>query len=291
MTGADKISRTEFATIASLMRELSGVTLADGKRAMVAARLGRRVRALRLGGFAEYCSLVTSPEGAAERDELIKALTTNTTRFNREQRQLDHFASEVLPGLVARARSGGRVRLWSAGCSTGEEPYSLTFRVLDQCRDAASLDFKILATDIDQQVLDHARAATYARSALDVIDPDHLARYFEPETPGAMTRKVAQQVRAMVSFGLLNLLQPWPFKGPFDMIMCRNVFIYFDRETQDRLWPRLARMLAEGGILYIGHSETISEAESLGLRANGHGMFRMQNQPGLAPAAQAATMT
>lgn len=289
MTGTATLSAKDFTMIATMMRDLSGVDLAEGKRAMVAARLGRRIRALNLSGFPAYCDLLNSPSGASERNELIKALTTNTTRFNRERQQLDHFASEVLPDLVARARAGGRVRLWSAGCSTGEEPFSLAFRVLDQCSNAASLDFKILATDIDQQVLAKAKSAQYGQSGLEVVDKQHVEKYFAPGVPGSLARQVGAEARAMITFRLSNLMEPWPFTGPFDMIMCRNVFIYFDRETQDRLWPRLAGMLSNGGMLYIGHSETINHSENLGLGSDGRGIFQMKNGSVLARAARTAT--
>lgn len=285
MSGSHKLSDQDFATIAQMMRDLTGIALKESKRAMVAARLASRVRALRLSGLPAYCDMLRTGQDVGEIEKMVSALTTNTTRFDRERRQIDHFETEVLPGLVQRARTGGRVRLWSAGCSTGEEPYSLAFRVLDQCPEAARLDFKILATDIDRQVVRTAQIGQYPESGLATLSEAHAETYFDPPSGTGGERRVGSAARQLITFRVSNLLEPWPFRGPFDMVMCRNVFIYFDTDTQNRIWPRLAEILAPGGMLYIGHSESIGDVEGIGLTTIEHSTFQKQTaQDRFAPA-------
>ena len=271
---ADSISSSEFSAIAGMLYEMSGIDLPASKSAMVAARLSKRIRDLRLSGFSAYCAFLESPENADERQEMLFALTTNMTSFDRERRQLDHFAETVLPGLVAAARAGRRVRIWSAACSSGEEAYSLAFRVRAACPEAATLDLKILATDIDRKVLATARRGIYPDSALAKLPDTYRDSYFHPADASHDKREVVPEVKALVAFRPLNLLGPWPFKGGFDMIMCRNVAIYFDPPTQNRLWKKLAETLAPDGVLYIGHSESIQILGELDFVQIGHSTFR-----------------
>ncbi|MEZ5716147.1 MAG: protein-glutamate O-methyltransferase CheR [Paracoccaceae bacterium] len=180
------------------------------------------------------------------------------TRFFREDHHFQTLETEILPDLIQRVRQGGRARIWSAGCSTGEEPYSIAIRLLEAMPDAGKFDIRILGTDIDRNVVAHARDGQYVN-----VDETHLPRplrerYFTRADgpPGAL--QVAPDVRALVSMAELNLLKDWPMKGPFDVIFCRNVVIYFDAETQARLWTRFADILAPGGRLFLGHSERVN---------------------------------
>lgn len=261
-TGDLAIGDTEFRTLARIVHAESGIVLSEGKRGLVVSRLGRRLRSLGLTDFASYCGLVESGAGGEERVQLISALTTNVTRFFREDHHFQALRDRILPDLVSRARRGGRVRIWSAGCSSGEEPYSIAIEVLELCPEAASLDLRLLATDIDPQVLATARAGRYPVEAVDGIAPPRRARHFGSEGEGQVA--VAEPLRALITFAPLNLIGDWPMRGAFDVIFCRNVVIYFDAQTRDRLWHRFAAALAPGGSLFIGHSERLGgQAEAL----------------------------
>lgn len=279
MTLVQVISSGDFSTITNLLYQMSGISLPESKRAMVAARLADRVRVLGMTSMSEYCALLNSPSGNEEHENMLLALTTNITSFERERKQLDHFDQVLLPELVERARAGGRVRLWSAACSTGEEAFSLAFRVLDACPDANQFDFKILATDIDRRVVSAAKTATYSRTDIEKLPTSFANRFFTSCGASVEMRQVKAEPQKLISFKVLNLLSDWPFEGKFDMIMCRNVAIYFDEKTQLDLWSRLAGRLAKNGILYIGHSESISDFAQLGFRTIGQSTF----QRGAAP--------
>ncbi|KPQ06259.1 MAG: chemotaxis signal relay system methyltransferase CheR [Rhodobacteraceae bacterium HLUCCA12] len=244
----------EFATLARLVHGESGIVLAEAKKGLVVSRLTRRLRDLGLSDFAAYCHLLQSPDGHGEKSRLISALTTNVTKFFREEHHFHRLAATILPGLIDTARAGGRVRLWSAGCSTGEEAYSLAMEVLDLHPDAAACDIRILATDIDAQVLSVATNGLYPDTAVGGIPPKRRMRYFT-QTDGQ--HAVTPSLREIVTFAPLNLVGEWPMRGPFDVIFCRNVVIYFDSATQDHLWQRFAAMMPAGGHLFIGHSERV----------------------------------
>jgi chemotaxis protein methyltransferase CheR len=265
-----------FDTIAALAHDEAGLVLPRDKAPMVLARIGKRLRASGHATLASYCSFLESDAGRRERSELVYSLTTNVTSFFREQHHFDALQERILPDLVARARSGGRVRLWSAGCSSGQEAYSLAMVVLDALPEAARCDLRILATDIDPHVLAQARTALYAEAQVEPV-PDRMRRRFlEPATArdGARAWRVAEPVRALVAFRELNLLRDWPMRGRFDVIFCRNVVIYFDRDTQRRLWGRFAAALSAGGHLFLGHSERIDTATCDDFRVVGTTMYQ-----------------
>ena len=250
------LAAREMRVIAQILHREAGIEIADAKVALVRSRLIKRLRALGLPDFDAYCRLIRSESGAAERGLMISALTTNVTRFFREPH---HFADlrEWLAGdLGARARRGERVRLWSAGCSSGEEPYSVALTVIEALPDAPSLDVRILATDIDPVMVGRATAGRYPASALTDVPQALRARHFEPDGEGGLVAGPA--LRRLVAVRPLNLVRPWPVRGPFDLILCRNVAIYFDAATQAEVWARFAAVLRPGGRLYIGHSERLS---------------------------------
>lgn len=258
-SGEYPLTRRDLAQIASMIYSDAGIYLNDSKASLVYSRLSKHIRQLGLSGFKEYCELVSSPQGAAERKEMLSFLTTNFTRFFRENHHFDHLRNEVLPDLVARAKSGGRVRIWSAACSDGQEPYSIALTVLSVLPNAADYDFKILATDIDPKILALARAGAYDDSAIETVSPAMRKQWFS-ENPANPRRRwqVDDKLKRLITFNELNLLGNWPFKGPFDVIFCRNVVIYFDEPTQIRIWSRFAEHLPVGGHLYIGHSERVA---------------------------------
>ena len=245
----------DFKKIANILHSHAGIALAEGKAALVYSRLAKRLRTLGLRSFREYCSLVEGQQGVDERQAMMAALTTNVTRYFREPHHFDHLREVVMPKLAETARRGGRVRLWSAACSNGQEPYSMAITVLGALPEAANLDVKILATDIDPNMIAEGRTGIYREDAVAPVPLELRRKWFKKSGSGW---EVADELRELVAFRELNLIGDWPMKGKFDVIFCRNVVIYFDEPTQERIWSRFAPALVPGGTLYIGHSERVS---------------------------------
>lgn len=255
-----ELSDRAFACIADLAHREAGLSIPPGKSAMVRTRLARRLRALNLPDFEAYCRLVQSSDGQAELGSMISALTTNVSHFFREEHHFQLFRERLVPRLREKAEAGQRIRIWSAGCSNGQEPYSIAM-TLHQEGLPENADIRILATDIDPTVIEHARAGRYGETMISGLSPAHRDRFFTPvEQVAEPTWQVTPSVRKLVTFRELNLLRDWPMRGRFDAIFCRNVVIYFDADTQARLWPRFARAMEPDGWLFLGHSERISEA-------------------------------
>jgi chemotaxis protein methyltransferase CheR len=247
----------DFRTIAAVLHGDAGIYLPDTKATLVYSRLAKRLRILGLSSFREYCALIQGKDGLDERQSMLAALTTNVTRFFREPHHFEDLRHNVLPALAAKARGGGRVRLWSAGCSTGPEPYSMALTLLNVLPDAARHDVKILATDIDPNVVATARAGVYSREALESVpssDRKHLVR----DHGGGDMWRLSDEVMNLIAFRELNLIRPWPMSGKFDVIFCRNVVIYFDDATQEQVWKKFIDVMNPGARLYIGHSERVS---------------------------------
>lgn len=258
-SGEYPLTRRDLAEIAAMIYADAGIYLNESKASLVYSRLSKHIRNLGLKGFRDYCQLVSSPAGAAERRDMLSHLTTNFTRFFRENHHFEHMKTDVLPQLLANARNGGRVRIWSAACSDGQEPYSIALTVLSMVPNAADYDIKILATDIDPKILAIARAGAYDATALESVNPAMRKQWFSETNAGGRQKwQVDDRVKRLITFNELNLMAQWPFKGPFDVIFCRNVVIYFDEPTQMKIWSRFAGMLQPKGHLYIGHSERVS---------------------------------
>ena len=251
-------SDADFAMIAQRVRADFGLNFPPPKKEMVYLRLIRRLRHLGLQSFADYFRLLDGPDGGAEYQHLHIALTTNVTHFFRENHHFQMLRTSLLPQLIAQARAGARVRLWSAGCSAGQEAYSMAFTVLEACPDADRLDIRILATDVDSAILAKARAGTYPLKELAAIPDTARAWLAQVVASGGTSFAIGEKARKLIQFGELNLMADWPFRGPFDIIFCRNVAIYFDTETQSKLWHRFAGLICQGGHLFIGHSERLS---------------------------------
>lgn len=256
----------DFSVIAKILHETSGIDLPESKTALVYSRLAKRLRSLGLESFRDYCQLIAGKDGADELGHMRDALTTNVTRFFREPHHFDYLRKRLLPAIAPRAKAGGKIRIWSAGCSTGQEPYSIALSILAEIPDARSYDIKILATDISSRVLGIARQARYATEEIVDIPADLRARWMERE---ADHHVFDDAVRSMVSVKHLNLMESWPMSGPFDAIFCRNVVIYFNEETQKKIWRRMVSLLAPGGSLFIGHSERVSGLPEGALTASG----------------------
>ncbi len=261
----------DFRQIAETLHSDAGIALPDSKATLVYSRLAKRLRALGLESFRDYCEMIQGRDGVDERKRMLAALTTNVTRFFREPHHFEHLREEVLPQLLARAAKGGRVRLWSAGCSTGQEPYSIALTLLSMMPDAVKHDVRILATDIDPNVLAEAKRGLYSDDHVAPIPADLRARWF---TRAAGGWQVSPQLAAPITFNELNLIGRWPMKGPFDVIFCRNVVIYFNESTQVEIWKRFKSLLAPGGVLYIGHSERVTGVES-SFRSDGLTTYRL----------------
>jgi len=249
------LSDAEFDQVRSLVYARAGISLSDAKRELVYGRLVRRLRALQLDSFAEYLALIDQghPE---EMQQFINAITTNLTSFFREPHHFEYLAQQIVPDLVGANAARRRIRIWSSACSTGEEPYSIAMALRDCASAWAGYDIRILATDLDTNCVAHARRGVYASERVRDLPQSLVQRWFDPG-PQPDTVKVKPEVAAMVSFGQLNLMDPWPIKGPLDIIFCRNVVIYFDKETHRKLFDRMADLQREGSYLLLGHSETL----------------------------------
>lgn len=250
-------SERDFAIIRRLVAEHAGIALSPAKRDMVYSRLVRRIRELELGSFREYCAILESGD-EAEFGSFINAITTNLTAFFREPHHFEFLAKTALPALLRARERSRRLRLWSSGCSTGEEPYSIAMTLREVMPATQTWDAKILATDLDSHVLAQAAAGIYTEERLGGLDPKRLQRWFKRgcgDNSGKV--RVRQQLADLVTFKQLNLMGTWPMHGPFDVIFCRNVVIYFDKATQKVLFDRYAQLLADDGYLFIGHSESL----------------------------------
>ncbi|MEQ8492811.1 MAG: protein-glutamate O-methyltransferase CheR, partial [Gammaproteobacteria bacterium] len=209
-----------FNLLRKLVAEHAGIALNDSKRELVYGRLARRIRALGLGGFDDYCALLRR-DPDAEMMEFINAITTNLTAFFRENHHFEFLAETAIPEFLAANASRRRLRIWSAGCSTGEEPYSIAMTLLESIPNAANWDIRILATDIDSNVVTTAATGLYAESRMAGISDARRRRWFEPAAGQPGYASVKGEVRELIRFAPLNLMQEWPFKGPFDAIFCR----------------------------------------------------------------------
>jgi chemotaxis protein methyltransferase CheR len=257
--GEFPLTKEDFQQIAGIAQSDAGIDLCEAKASLVYSRLTKRLRLLRLESFQNYCALLSSEHGGEERQHMVAALTTNVTRFFREQHHFEHLKAHVVEPLVATARAGGAVRIWSAACSSGEEPYSIALSILSAMPDAASLDVKVLATDIDPDVLRKGQAGIYGEAAMAPVPADKRQRWFTPQTDGEGGKawRAGAELRKLVTFRNLNLIGHWPMRGPFHAIFCRNALIYFKEETQHEVWSRFVPLLAPSGRLYIGHSERL----------------------------------
>src|SRR6266852_1929850 len=253
-------TQRDFRQIADMMHKDAGIALAEAKAPLVYSRLVKRLRNLGVESFKQYCELVEGTHGAEERQNMVAALTTNVTRFFREPHHFEHLKTQVLPDLLDAVRRGAPLRIWSAGCSTGEEPYSIALTILSMMGDASRLDVKILATDINKRVLTHAHQGIYDGAALGPISRQQRAAWFVPaaDINGEKTWSVGKELRALVTFRELNLKADWPMKQAHQAVFRRHVVIYFEEHTRSRIWDGIATLLTPRGWLYIGHSERIS---------------------------------
>jgi len=265
-----RFTREDFEWIRETVGRETGIQLSDAKSDMVYSRLARRLRALGLRDFASYRKLLLDDPERQEMAHFVNALTTNLTAFFREAHHFEHLAGVL-------EASSGTVRIWSAGCSTGEEVYSAAIVAREVFGDRAADRVQILGTDLDSNVLERGRRAVYDQKRVDGLSRERLRRHFlrGKGSKEGMVR-VRPEVCRLVEFQQLNLLHEWPFREPFDIVFCRNVIIYFNKEIQRRLFDRMDRAMAPRGWLYIGHSETLWRVSER-FESHGRTIYRKQD--------------
>ena len=254
------LSDNEFTAISDLVYEKAGINLHAGKKELVRARLASIIRKENFGSFSNFFEHTIQDETGNELVRLLDALSTNLTHFFREPDHFSYLAKTFLPELLS-TKTNGRprsLRIWSAGCSTGEEPYSIAMTLLDHLPSIDSMDVKILATDLSSQAMRTASRGVYQEAKVSGVSPESLKRYFKKGHGSAEgSYLVKDEVKRLITFRRLNLIDPFPVKGPFDLIFCRNVMIYFDKEIQQNLVGRFYDILRKQGYLFIGHSESL----------------------------------
>lgn len=250
------MSDADFKEISEIAYKYTGIVLGPHKKDMVYGRLARRLRDVRLGSVAEYLNLIRD-ERSEEVSRFINAITTNLTSFFRENHHFEFLADTVCNELKSTNASSKRIRIWSAGCSSGEEPYSIAMTMRDNFQ-LSGWDCKILATDLDSKVLSKGQQGVYGVERIETLSSAVKKKWFMHDRNHPDIVKVKPELQELIRFKRLNLLEPWPMKGPFDVIFCRNVVIYFNEETQTVLFNKYADMLKNGGYLVIGHSESLN---------------------------------
>ena len=255
-----KFSDDEFKTIVNMVFEKTGITIQPHKKNMIYGRIVKRIRTLTLNSFAEYIKFLKSPNSGTEIIDFTNAITTNLTKFFREMHHFDHLVKKSLPEKITKNSSNRRLRIWSAGCSAGMEPYSIAMSLLRAMPNAHSWDAKILATDIDTNMLQTGSEGIYKEEDAKGIPQEYMDKYVELFADGNSGRKnikMSLKLQRLISFKQLNLMDRFPMKGPFDIVFCRNVVIYFNKETQKVLFDKFAEVMDIGSYLYVGHSESL----------------------------------
>ena len=254
------LSDKHFEQLCTLVYKATGIVLADSKRQMVYRRLMRRVRELKIDSFSDYYHMLQNEE-SNELPNFLNAITTNFTSFFREGHHFDYLKQTFLVEHERQFGSGKRLRIWSTASSTGEEPYSLAITLNEYFGGSISQwDCKVLATDIDSTVIEHCQRGVYDADRIESLPEQVKKKWFKRRSAELREEvKVHEQLQKIITFKQLNLMHDWPMRGPFDVIMCRNVMIYFDKPTQAMLLSRFLKLLRVGGVLMLGHSESIAK--------------------------------
>ncbi len=263
---AFQIDDNDFDLVRQVVHKHCGISLSSEKKSLVMARIAKKVRGSGLSSAKDYLRRTFSDRSGGDFLEFINAISTNLTSFFRENQHFEYLTREYLPPLLAKKRDAGdgRFLAWSAACSSGEEPYTLAMSLLDAFDQPPVRSFKwdprLLATDISTAMLATARAGVYAASRVQSVPEKFQHKYFSPagRDLDEQSFQVSDELRRIIQFRHLNLIGEWPFRGPFDCIFCRNVMIYFDRPTQQKLVERFWNCLKPGGLLFTGHSESLT---------------------------------
>lgn len=246
-----------FKWFVKLIFEKTGISIADKKRDLIYGRLGRRLRKLKLDNFDQYCKLL-SEDPEDEMVNFINSITTNLTSFYREAHHFEYLSDTVLKYLLEARKTEKRIRIWSAGCSTGEEPYTIAMTLYESIPNITDWDVKILATDIDTNVLAKASAGVYQKDKITGVSDKRFKKWFlKSGVEGSSDVKVSPKLKELITFKQLNLMENWPMKGQFDVLFCRNVVIYFNKDSQRVLFDRFANILKEDSYMFLGHSESL----------------------------------
>lgn len=253
-----EMTDAEFKKISGLVYDRCGIHLSDGKKELVKARLGKRIRNGHFHSFRDYYEYVVQDETGQELVHMLDSISTNFTSFFREEKHFDYLQRDLLPALTS-GKKEKKIRFWSAGCSSGEEVYSIVITLLENLENPPAWDLKVLASDLSSKVLTTAESGIYAREKIRSIPPDLVKKYFlRGEDQWQDYVKVKDVLKRYASFRRLNFMEPFSFPEPFDCIFCRNVMIYFDKRTQASLVNRFHENLTKGGVLLIGHSESLA---------------------------------
>ncbi|MFP4055029.1 MAG: CheR family methyltransferase [Phycisphaerae bacterium] len=256
-TESAALSEAEFNQISDFVKHKCGINLHDGKKELVKARLGKRIRHLQMKSFREYMDYVRNDSTGSELTTMLDQISTNLTYFFREEKHFLHLRDKVIPAVQQKGRK--RLRIWSAGCSSGEEPYSIAMLLNEALPSINTWDVAILATDLSTKVLGIAQRGVYREERFRETPRHLVTKYFSSSASGGEKIYQAKDtLRKLIHFARLNLMEDWPMKGPFDVIFCRNVMIYFDKPTQGKLVNRYFDLLSPGGVLFLGHSESLT---------------------------------
>jgi chemotaxis protein methyltransferase CheR len=259
ITCSAELTDVDFEKISRLVYELCGIHLSDGKKELVKARLGKRLRSGQFKSFRDYYTYVINETSGQELVCLIDSISTNFTGFFREGKHFDYLRSELLPELMERKSNRRSLRLWSAGCSSGEEPYSMAITLSEAIENRSPWEVKILGTDISTKVLKIAESGIYHKERVQSLPTALVKKYFlKGGDDWKDYVKVKDHIKQFVQFRRLNFMEPFQFKEPFDCIFCRNVMIYFDKKTQTDLVNRFYDCLEKAGVFFIGHSESLT---------------------------------
>jgi chemotaxis protein methyltransferase CheR len=247
----------DFNHLRTLSFEYSGIRVPDDKFDMFYCRLAKRIRLLKLPDFKAYCRYLRQHH-EEEFTEFINAITTNLTAFFRENHHFEYLRNQAIPDWKRRKFNQKRIRIWSAGCSTGEEPYSIAMTLAENGIYPGAWDVKILATDLDTQVLAKASSGIYTQDRLEGVSHERLRKWFQKHRSAQVNQvRIKPELKPLITFRQLNLITPWKLAGPFDVIFCRNVLIYFDNPTKSGIIHRFADLIPPEQHLIIGHSESL----------------------------------
>lgn len=252
----------QFVRICRLVYEHCGINLHEGKKELVRARLAKMLRKYHFKTYDQYIDFVLDDPTQTTFYEMIDQISTNLTSFFREPKHFEYLRRQFLPALIQKKQKTGqlRIRAWSAGCSSGEEPYSIAITLLEAVPLPQSWNIRILATDISTRTLHAAQKGLYEPQRVDNLSAELKSRYLKPkkDKSAPLLYEVSPALRSILTFKYLNLMDPWPFRGPFDFIFCRNVMIYFDKPTQEKLVQRFYDVLDDSGLFFTGHSESLT---------------------------------
>lgn len=261
------ITDGEFDRLAAIAASEAGLSIPRSKKSLVQSRIARRLRALNIPNCGDYIVFVENNE--VELRELISVLTTNVSSFYRENHHFKFLNETVIPKIRERLNNGDHGRIWSAGCSSGQEPYSIAMELLKAFPNCSEKDLLILASDIDPKILEKAKQGIYSAQELGPVSPADRAQFFTSVDGSDGTFQTNSDLKKMIRFRELNLHGSWPMQNAFDAIFCRNVVIYFDDTHQAELWPRFRNQLVPNGFLFLGHSERIQDSETAGFKTSG----------------------